>query len=451
MSNRFALAGSRSPICTITHKASAVAPLTDHVLEDPFSRLLFPIVSLLSLLESKSQRTQTAEVKRAVVSPSCSLACLACIEPAATCNRQESAPMPMIEANIDPSVDPNAEVARKALSGVLRRFENEELAEAWLVTRRWPSGVRCPVCDSGSVAMPADRRPMPYRCRRCRTQFSVKSHCVMRASKLPPCIWVMAFQICAVPSNPEGIDIRDALRDGDLPVTQKAAYSLARRILEAWAWAQSRSPAMGYPKAAPLAYKRPVQGGRPRRILPPLADATPEQLAAACLQLPAGYDREVGENEKTGLAVRQPASGGAGRNSVDSLTDLQSSRLTSGDSTQHTGVRCPGHSAYRPRQSERGFRRFAMEIKGTRRRRAHPCEGCGVVRDLTGAYPDGPLLCDPCKGLFTCTCCTVRDAEFKGRPQEYEGDPDEFVCGYCLEGCTRERPGSRCRFLAVAS
>ena len=52
--------------------------------------------------------------------------------------------MPMIEANIDPSVDPNAEVARKALSGVLRRFENEELAEAWLVTRRWPSGVRCP-------------------------------------------------------------------------------------------------------------------------------------------------------------------------------------------------------------------------------------------------------------------------------------------------------------------
>ena len=92
-----------------------------------------------------------------------------------------------------------------------------------------------------------------------------------------------------------------------------------------------------------------------------------------------------------------------------------------------------------------------MEIKGTRRRRAHPCEGCGEIRDLVGEYPDGALLCDPCQGLFICICCGIRDHEYKGRPQEYEGDSDEHVCKHCREGCPHERPGSRCRFLAVAS
>ena len=355
--------------------------------------------------------------------------------------------MPMIEANIEPSIDSNAEVERKALSGVLRRFENEELAEAWLVTRRWPSGVRCPVCDSGSVAMPADRRPMPHRCRRCCTQFSVKSHCAMRASKVALSVWVRAFHICSASSNPAAIDIRD----GVLPVAWKTAYSLAWRIHEAWTLAQRRSASAVHSMAAPVANKRPAQGGRPRLALHPPADATPEQLAAACFQLPAGYDKKVGENEETGPAGRQPTSDGTGRDSVVSMPDLQPSRLTSGISTQHTGVRYFGHSGYRPRQSKNGFRRFAMEIKGTRRRNSAPCEGCGKVGDLTGAYPDGPLLCDPCKGLFTCTCCTVRDAEFKGRPQAYEGDPDEYVCRYCREGCTYLRPGGRCRFLTAAS
>ena len=117
----------------------------------------------------------------------------------------------------------------QALLDVLRRYENESLAEAWLIAQRWPNGVRCPKCDSDNIARPPDSKPMPYRCRSCRTQFSVSSHSVMRSSKLPPSVWVQAFHICSALSNPDAVDIRDVL-----PVTNKAAWNLAMRIHESW-------------------------------------------------------------------------------------------------------------------------------------------------------------------------------------------------------------------------
>ena len=117
----------------------------------------------------------------------------------------------------------------QALLNLLRRYENEELAEAWLIAQRWPNGVRCPKCDSDNIARPPDSKPMPYRCRSCRTQFSVSSHSVMRSSKLPPSVWVQAFHICSALSNPDAVDIRDVL-----PVTNKSGWNLAMRIHEAW-------------------------------------------------------------------------------------------------------------------------------------------------------------------------------------------------------------------------
>ncbi len=63
----------------------------------------------------------------------------------------------------------------------LRRFEDESRAETWLVSQRWPSGVKCPRCHGENIARAS--RPMPYRCRVCRLQISVKSHSIMRASK----------------------------------------------------------------------------------------------------------------------------------------------------------------------------------------------------------------------------------------------------------------------------
>ena len=85
-----------------------------------------------------------------------------------------------------------------------------------------------------------------------------------------------------------------------------------------------------------------------------------------------------------------------------------------------------------------------MLIRRRRRREAHACEGCGKVRDLTGEYPDGPLLCEPCNGLFTCRCCRLSRGEYKGRAGEYEGDAADYVCRYCRDGCSYDTPGSEC-------
>ena len=176
----------------------------------------------------------------------------------------------------------------QALLNILERYENEELAEAWLTAQRWPDGIRCPKCDSARIARPPDRIPMPYRCRRHRTQFSVTSHSALRSSKHSLGIWVKAFHICSAFSNPDGVDIRDLL-----PVTNKAGRYLAMRIHEAWEfyrfnrWAST----VQRPLSCTFSGQRRVQitvkkGTRPRQILPPPIVDSPEVLARALFSLP---------------------------------------------------------------------------------------------------------------------------------------------------------------------
>lgn len=130
----------------------------------------------------------------------------------------------------DPAaVNQNLTPINQALLNALQRYENESLAEAWLTARRWPEGIRCPKCGCDSIARPPDRKPLPYRCRGCRTQFSVKSHSALRSSKHSLGTWVQALHICSAFSNPDAVDMRDIL-----PVTNKAAWNLAMRIHEAW-------------------------------------------------------------------------------------------------------------------------------------------------------------------------------------------------------------------------
>ena len=135
---------------------------------------------------------------------------------------QHEPPHPASENENTPSIG-------QALLDTLQRYENESLAEAWLIAQRWPDGVCCPKCGSDNIARPPDNKPMPYRCRGCRTQFSVKSHSALRSSKHSLGTWVQAFHICSALSNPTAVDIRDVLS-----VTNKAGWNLAMRIHEAW-------------------------------------------------------------------------------------------------------------------------------------------------------------------------------------------------------------------------
>ena len=65
-------------------------------------------------------------------------------------------------------------------------YQLEKAAAACLVGIRWPDGIRCPKpeCESDDVREVANRKPMPYRCRRCRKHFSATSGTKLRSPKL---------------------------------------------------------------------------------------------------------------------------------------------------------------------------------------------------------------------------------------------------------------------------
>ena len=112
---------------------------------------------------------------------------------------------------------------------------DDETAEAWFISQRWPDGVRCPDCGSANIQERATRKPQPFRCRDCRKDFSVKTRTLMRASKLGCRIWALAIYLMS--TNLKGVSSMKL--HCDLGVTQKAAWHLAHRIRESWADGQA--------------------------------------------------------------------------------------------------------------------------------------------------------------------------------------------------------------------
>ena len=78
-------------------------------------------------------------------------------------------------------------------------YQLEKAAEACLVGIRWPDGIRCPQpeCGSGDVREVANRKPMPYRCRRCRKHFSATSGTTLRSAKLSSLKVLVALYLLA--------------------------------------------------------------------------------------------------------------------------------------------------------------------------------------------------------------------------------------------------------------
>ena len=72
---------------------------------------------------------------------------------------------------------------------------------------------------------------MPYRCRTCRKDFSVKADSIMQGSPLGYHTWLItAFLMLQSPKGISRVRLHQYLG-----VTQNAAWHLAHRIREAWA------------------------------------------------------------------------------------------------------------------------------------------------------------------------------------------------------------------------
>ena len=109
-------------------------------------------------------------------------------------------------------------------------FPTDEKAEQWFVKTRWPDGIACPHCESDNIQEKTTHPTMPFRCRKCRKFFSVKTKTVMHGSHLGYQTWAFAIYILTT-----GIKGTSSLKlHRDLGITQKTAWYLAHRIRQTW-------------------------------------------------------------------------------------------------------------------------------------------------------------------------------------------------------------------------
>ncbi len=122
---------------------------------------------------------------------------------------------------------------RKSISLIelFRMFPDDETAERWFAKQRWGNEIACVKCGSCNVNTKSRHKTMPYRCRDCDKQFSVKLGTVMESSKLGYQVWAIAYYLMS--TNIKGVSSMKLHRD--LRVTQKTAWFLAHRIRETWA------------------------------------------------------------------------------------------------------------------------------------------------------------------------------------------------------------------------
>ena len=119
-------------------------------------------------------------------------------------------------------------------------FPDDEAAECWFESKRWPHGPYCPRCGSFNVQSDIKHATMTHRCRDCpkRPMFSLKTGTAMEGTKLGYRIW--AFAIYLLSTGNKGVSSLKLHRD--LGITQKSAWHLAHRLIKAYELAPDRRP-----------------------------------------------------------------------------------------------------------------------------------------------------------------------------------------------------------------
>src|SRR6266446_6743398 len=115
----------------------------------------------------------------------------------------------------------------KTLVDAIKYFADPQVAHDFIVSMRWPKGVKCPRCGSRHVSFTANRRVWTCngRCPK-RQQFSVKVGTIMEDSPIGIDKWLVAMWLILSAKN--GISSYELHRT--LGVTQKTAWFLNHRI-----------------------------------------------------------------------------------------------------------------------------------------------------------------------------------------------------------------------------
>ena len=116
----------------------------------------------------------------------------------------------------------------------MEMFPDDAAAETWFERRRWGQAGKSshyPLCGSteNQKAIPS-RKPLPYWCGSCRSNYSVRTETVMHRSKIPLRKWTIAIYLWA--TSLKGASSMKLHRD--LNITQKSACFMAQRLREVW-------------------------------------------------------------------------------------------------------------------------------------------------------------------------------------------------------------------------
>ena len=118
-----------------------------------------------------------------------------------------------------------------SLMELAARFPNEDAAREWFEGIAWPDGeIACLKCGSLNAYRVKSGKPQPYRCRDCRSYFSLKTNTTLAGSNLTLQVW--AYGIYLVVTNLKSVSSMKLHRD--LGVTQKTAWFMLHRIRETW-------------------------------------------------------------------------------------------------------------------------------------------------------------------------------------------------------------------------
>ena len=95
---------------------------------------------------------------------------------------------------------------------------------------RWQEGRYCPHCGGMDTYRTKSAKPQPYRCRDCKSYFSIRTGTAMSHSKLPMRTWGMGVYLMS--TSLKGVPSMKLHRD--FGITQKNAWFMAHRIREGW-------------------------------------------------------------------------------------------------------------------------------------------------------------------------------------------------------------------------
>jgi transposase-like protein len=114
----------------------------------------------------------------------------------------------------------------RTLIEAVKFFANADNCRTYMVSRRWPNGVRCPQCGSESVYFDSSRNGWECKTRHPKRKFTLKTGTIFEDSALGldkwlPCVWLIA-------NAKNGISSHEIHRA--LGVTQKTAWFMLQRI-----------------------------------------------------------------------------------------------------------------------------------------------------------------------------------------------------------------------------